>query len=304
MSVSDVRPTTTFQGHKAAIYALCGGTQPSSFLSAGGDGIVVQWQLDRPEAGEAIVNVGEPVFSLHLLAERELLLIGTGTGRLVVIALNTRKEVQAIEAHTKGIFRICPLDATTVACAGGDGVLSTWNLMDDRGRPLVAARHIPLCEEKLRDITRSAQGERIIVACGDGTLRELDLPGLNERQRFAGHEKGANCASLHPTKPVVVSGGKDGQVKVWRADGGCLLEFATHKGSVYAVTFDPSSRYLATVGRDALLKIWDANTLEPVQRSAREKQAHTHSINAVLWLGNTLITASDDRRIHRWTIPD
>lgn len=68
-----------------------------------------------------MVNVGEAVFSLCLLAGRELLLIGTGTGRLLVIDLQTRIEVQSDPAHTKGTFRICQLDAHTVACAGGDG---------------------------------------------------------------------------------------------------------------------------------------------------------------------------------------
>lgn len=301
MPIADPTPFASFQGHKASIYALASGGMDRAFLSAGGDGIVVQWHMDRPEQGEAIVNVGEAVFSLHLVEERELLLIGTGTGRLLVIDLRTRKEIQAIEAHTKGIFRISPLNANTVACAGGDGALSTWSVSESRS-PLSQLRRIPLCEEKLRDITRSPEGQRIIMACGDGSLRELELPDLNERQRFEGHEKGSNCAAFHPTKPVLISGGKDGQVKVWRADGGCMLEFAAHKGSVYATAFDPSGRYLITAGRDALLKVWDASTLEPVHRSAREKSAHTHSINAVLWLGNTLITASDDRRIHAWAI--
>ena len=302
MPVQSFKPTASYQGHKASIYALCPGSEMGSFLSAGGDGIVVQWHVDRPEHGEALVNVGEAVFSLHLLSEKELLLIGTGTGRLLVIDLRTKLEVQAIEVHTKGIFRICSLGAMTLACAGGDGALTTWNLSIDRTKPLAQLRRIPLCEEKLRDITRSAEGERIIVACGDGSLRELDLSALNERQRFEGHAKGSNCAAFHPTKPVVISGGKDGLVKVWRADGGSMLEFAAHKGSVYATSFDPTGRYLATVGRDSLLKLWDANTLEPLQRSAREKSAHTHSINAVLWLGNTLITASDDRTLKAWVL--
>jgi len=304
MSTHPFQPTASFQGHKAAVYALCTGSTPDSFLSGGGDGIVVQWDVDQPEKGEALVNVGEAIFSLGLLAEQELLLIGTGTGRLLVVDLRTRQEVQAIEAHTKGVFRICPLDANTLACAGGDGTLSTWNLNDDRAKPLTQVRRIPLCEEKLRDMVLSAAGERMVVACGDGSLRELDLPTLNEKQRFEGHTKGSNCVTFHPTKPVLISGGKDGLVKVWRADGGCLVEFAAHKGSVYATTFDPKGRYLATVGRDSLLKVWDANTLEPIHRSAREKTAHTHSINAALWLGITLITASDDRNVHAWRVED
>lgn len=300
MSAKLFQPTATFQGHKAAVYALCAGSKPDSFLSAGGDGIVVQWRVDQPEKGEALANVGEAVFSLCLLAEQELLLIGTGTGRLLVIDLRTRIEVQAIEGHTKGIFRICPLDKNTLACAGGDGVLSIWSVNDGRAKALTQLRRIPLCEEKLRDIALSAARERLIVACGDGSLRELDLLTLNERQRFDGHDKGSNCATFHPTKPVLISGGKDGQVKVWRPDGGCLLEFAAHKGSVYATSIDPTGRYLATAGRDALLKVWDANSLDAIHRSTREKSAHTHSINALLWLGNTLITASDDRTLKGW----
>lgn len=298
---TSLQASSTFQGHTAAVYALCAFGE-RTFLSAGGDGIVVQWYMDRPDHGEAIVNVGEAVFSLHLLVDHQLLLIGTGTGRLLVVDLRTRKETQAIAAHTKGIFRICPLNAGTLACAGGDGILSIWGISADAAIPFSQLRMIPLCEEKLRDITHSAEGERIIVACGDGSLRELELPDLNERQRFEGHAKGSNCSAFHPTKPVLISGGKDGQVKVWRAYGGCLLEFAAHKGSVYATSFDPSGGYLVTAGRDALLKVWDANTLEPVRRSAREKRAHTHSINTLLWLGNTLITGSDDRRIHAWVL--
>ncbi|HRH69705.1 MAG TPA: WD40 repeat domain-containing protein [Flavobacteriales bacterium] len=300
MSARSFHPNAMFQGHKAAVYALCSGSTTNSFLSAGGDGIVVQWRVDQPDKGEALVNVGEAVFSLCLLARRELLVIGTGTGRLLVIDLRTRNEVQAIAAHTKGVFRICLLDPNTLACAGGDGTLTSWSLSDERMKPLIQLRRIPLCEEKLRDIALSAKGERLVVACGDGSLRELDLPTLNERQRFEGHEKGSNCVAFHPTKPVLISGGKDGQVKVWRPDGGCLLEFAAHKGSVYATSMDPTGRYLATAGRDALLKVWDANTLGPVHRSTRERSAHTHSINAVLWLGKTLITASDDRTLKAW----
>lgn len=298
-----MKTCSTFQGHKAAIYALCQGSEPGTFLSAGGDGVVVRWHVDAPDDGTGLVNVGEPVFSLHLIAQRSLLLIGTGTGRLVVVDLKTRREIQALGAHTKGIFRITELENDMLAGAGGDGTLSIWRIADEPSHALTSVRRIPLCEEKLRDIVRSSDRQRIIVACGDGSLRELDLPRLNERQRFAGHEKGANCAVFHPSKPVLVSGGKDGHVRIWHADGRLALEWPAHKGSLYATSFDPTDRYLVTVGRDALVKVWDANTMDPVVRSAREKQAHTHSINAVLWIGEVLLTASDDRRVQGWRLP-
>lgn len=305
MSVPQALPTLSFQGHKAAIYTLCQGLEPGTFLSAGGDGIVVRWQLDAPHDGIAIVHVGEPIFSLLVLERTSRVLIGTGTGRLLVVDLLTKQEIQVIQAHSKGIFRITFLNDHTLACAGGDGVLSIWRLDEGTGPSptLTPVRRIPLCEEKLRDIVLTSDRERMLVACGDGTIREFDLPILNEQQRFGGHEKGANCTVLHPSKPALVSGGKDGHVKVWRTNGQQALEFAAHKGSIYSTTFDPQGRFLVTAGRDALLKVWDASTMDPVWRSTREKRFHTHSINALLWLDDVLLTASDDRRVQGWEFP-
>jgi len=303
--VPPLRVASTFQGHKGAIYALSQGSEPGTFLSAGGDGIVVRWHVDAPNDGTGLVNVGEPVFSLQLIARRSLLLIGTGSGRLMVVDLNTRREIQVSSTHEKGIFRITELESDVLACAGGDGVLSIWRLDEGTGPSptLTPVRRIPLCEEKLRDIVLTSDRERMLVACGDGTIREFDLPLLNEQQRFEGHEKGANCAVLHPSKPALISGGKDGHVKVWRTNGQLALEFAAHKGSIYSTTFDPRGRFLVTAGRDALLKVWDANTMDPVWRSTREKRFHTHSINVLLWLDDVLLTASDDRRVQGWEFP-
>lgn len=300
MSEPQANPSLSFQGHKAAIYALCKAQDHGAFLSAGGDGIVVRWQLNAPQAGRAIVNVGEPIFSLLVLEQASRILIGTGTGRLLVVDLLTKREIQVVQAHTKGIFRITLLNDHSLACAGGDGVLSIWSFEEGPSSTLTLLRRIPICEEKLRDIMLTSDRQRMVVACGDGTIRELDLPHLNELQRFDGHEKGANCAVFHPFKPVLISGGKDGQVKVWRSDGTLALQFAAHKGSIYSATFDPQGRFLVTAGRDALLKTWDANTMDPVWRSSREKRHHTHSINALLWLDDVLLTASDDRRVQGW----
>ncbi|MBX2971799.1 MAG: hypothetical protein KF797_01750 [Flavobacteriales bacterium] len=301
MYAQEFRTSHSFQGHKAAVYALGAGHAPGTFLSAGGEGIVVRWQLDRPEQGEAIVNAGEAVFSLHLLAEQERLLIGTGSGRLLAIDLRSGKAVQAIEAHTKGIFRICPIDANTVACAGGDGALSTWHVPHERTSPLAPLRRIPLCDEKLRDIVPGTQ--RIAVACGDGSVRELAPGTLNEVARIEGHGSGTNAVHYHPAKPVLLSGGKDGELRIWRSDGSLLHAAAAHKGSVYVVTVDPSERWLVTAGRDALVKVWEAATLDPVARSARDRSGHTHSVNAAIWCEGSLITASDDRSIRSWRMP-
>jgi len=114
---------------------------------------------------------------------------------------------------------------------------------------------------------------------------------------------GATALALHPQKPVLVSGGKDGHLRTWRTDQGfgALLELPAHKASIYRIAFSPDGNLMATASRDKTAKLWDASTLAPVGRLDRSAGGHTHSVNALLWCGATLITAGDDRRILAWS---
>lgn len=293
----------TFQGHTAAVYALCA-VGADEFLSAGGDGIVVRWNVSHPEHGSVLVKVGEPVFSIHHDPLRNALLIGTGTGRLLLIDLASQREVQVEQAHQKGIFCIVAHTPHGFVCAGGDGAISSWRWSSAGTLRVERERFITLCEEKLRDVTVSNDGTRLVVACGDGSWRELATNHFSENIRSTQQDKGLNAVLFHPNKPVLLSGGKDGELKAWRVDGTLIHAVPVHKGSVYVVTADPEGRWLITAGRDALVKVWDASTLDPVQRSSRDRSGHTHSVNAAVWCGTTLITASDDRRIHSWKLAE
>ena len=272
-------------------------------MSAGGDGVVVRWHVDHPAQGLVLVKVGEPIYSLAHDADRDALLVGTGSGRLVVIDLAREREVQVAQVHQKGIFRIVPHHQNGFLCAGGDGVMSVWRWSSDGAISIHQERSISLCAEKLRDIAVLRGSDHIAIACGDGAVRVLEAVSFNETYRMDGHTDGAYAVCQHATKPVLLSGGKDGELKVWRTDGSLLHTAPAHKGSVYVITTDPGGRWLLTAGRDALVNVWDAGTLEPVIRSQRDRDGHTHSVNAAVWCGDLLITASDDRRIRSWRIP-
>ena len=91
---------------------------------------------------------------------------------------------------------------------------------------------------------------------------------------------------------------KDGDtiyVEPWRAQA-----FPVHKAGIYAIAFDPSGK-CATASRDKTAKLWDSATFDPLARLDRLAGGHSHSVNAVCWVGGTLLTGGDDRIIHAWT---
>jgi WD40 repeat protein len=290
---------------------LIAGSERGTFVSGSGDGLVVLWRVADPDHGEVIVRVGQAVFSMCLLAEAELLLIGTEGGGLHVVDLASRKELHHYDLHRKGVFSICVLPDQRVACAGGDGTLSVWQVEDTHALRLL--RHIPLIEEKLRDLCVAPGGEQLAVACQDGTVRVLDTVLFNEFNTLQAHplqvELGTEASFIgtmglayHPHKPVLFTGGKDGHLRLWRNDAhhALLSSIPAHKAAIYRIAFSPDGRRIATASRDKSSKVWDATTLDPLARLDRATGGHTHSVNALLWCGEALVTASDDRRIVLW----
>lgn len=290
-------------GHRGPVYALA--EWKGRLLSGGSDGTVASWSPGGPEPGEALAHAQRAVFAIAVLPGQDVLLIGTMDGDLHVVDLKDRREAQRLTAHRIGIYRIIGLPGDRVACAGGDGVLSVWGLGRKGARPfLTLERRIPMGEEKLRDLAVRRNGSSLAVACGDGTVRVLEGPDLNERLTLEAHEGGSSSVAWHPGKPVLVSGGKDGHLRTWRADDGApVLAQAAHRAGIYALAFSPAGTLLASASRDKTAKLWDADDLRPVARLDRASGGHANSVNHLCWAGGLLITAGDDRQVIAWSAP-
>lgn len=288
-----------FTGHKGSVYTLCEAAEPTHFLSGSGDGSVVRWNLEEPTTGITEARIGRAIFALHRKGRQ--LFIGDEDGGLHVTDLATRQETQLERAHVKGIFSIVEIPGDRIAVAAGDGSISIWEQdPDDR---ISLQRKIPLTDQKVRGLAMNADGTRLAVACGDGSIRILDTTDLNERFTLSGHENGTNCVAWHPAKPVLVSGGKDGHLRLWRTDAKFrpLHAFPAHKDTIYQMAFSPDGTQCATASRDKSAKVWNADSFDMMQRLDRTAGGHGYSVNALLWMKNdVLLTGSDDKTIVEW----
>jgi WD40 repeat protein len=52
-----------------------------------------------------------------------------------------------------------------------------------------------------------------------------------------------------------------------------------------------------------MAKLWDAGTMAPMARLDRPAGGHQHSVNALMWCGDALVTAGDDRTLVAWEVP-
>src|SRR5690606_32205554 len=207
-------------------------------------------------------------------------------------------------AHVKGIFAITELPDGRLVIAAGDGTISVWTL--DANSRFSLQRKIPLSNDKVRGLALDPSGQMLAVACGDGSIHILNAADLNEQHTLPGHDIGANSLAWHPSKPVLVTGGKDGHLRLWRSDDGFrpLHAFPAHKDTLYAIAFSPDGHHLASASRDKSAKLWDAGTFDPLRKLDRSAGGHGYSVNALLWAGpHSLLTASDDKAIVQWNVP-
>lgn len=288
-----------FTRHAGPVYRLCPGRSVDTFLSASGDRFVAEWLPHTGEPSPFSVKLEDPCFAVNCIIDEQLLLVGTQGGNLHVIDLKAKKELHNFKVHTKGIFAIEQLkDEDLISVAGGDGLLSIWNI-----RTWKLVRHFAVSEDKLRSL--SVSNERLLVTTSGGELVVFDSPWLNELQRVLAHEGGCYCVVEHPRKPLWVSGGKDGHLRFWhRDDIRPVRAIPAHNFGIYRILFNPSGTVAASASRDKTVKFWDADTFEPLGRIERPSlPGHTHSVNDLMWLDDTLLlTAGDDRRIILWEV--
>ncbi|KAF1813578.1 WD40 repeat-like protein [Eremomyces bilateralis CBS 781.70] len=104
----------------------------------------------------------------------------------------------------------------------------------------------------------------LVSGSRDKTLRIWDL----ETQRLArppltGHQASVLCLQFDdsPQEDVIISGGSDCHVKIWRfSDGVCIHTInRAHREPVLNLRFD--SRYLITCSKDRTVKVWNRKNL-------------------------------------------
>ena len=268
----------------------------NTFFSSGGDGFIVKWDLNSPEApGKVIAQLGSVVYSLLFLSEKNQLIAGTRSGEIFLFDLANNALIKQVKAEGE-VFSIIKSGNNIIAGSAAGNLY----LFDE---DLNLTKDLNVSEKSCRCII-ALNETSIATGWSDNHIRIFDTPGLQLTTSFEAHSTSVFSLAFIRGK-YLLSGGRDARLKIWEMkDYALMLEIPAHWFAINDIKLSPDGKYFATASRDKTVKIWDATTFELLKVLDNERsEGHTHSVNTLLWMNETtLLSAGDDRKIDCWKI--
>jgi WD40 repeat protein/DNA-binding SARP family transcriptional activator len=292
----DARTLAVLRGHRNWVYSAAFSPDGRRAVSAGDDGRILLWDLERRRLDSTLRKGGPQVFDVAFSPD----------GRQVAAAAETG----AVELWGVGggdpetVFRVKGASVSSVAFSP-DGEQLVAALSDGTVRVSSAAPGSQ--EQVLRGhdgwvfgAEFSPDGERVMGWGEDGTVRLWEASTGAPVAVLRGHADGVPSAAFSPDGREIVSAGYDATIRVWSAaDGQELRRFAADYGP-FVVGFSPDGRRIVSGSEDGAVRVFDAfDPRAPVLAVLRPHEA------AVLDArfspnGHRVISASQDGTVRVW----
>ncbi len=152
-------------------------------------------------------------------------------------------------------------DGTRIAAGCKDGVIREFAANDGR-----LLRELQGHTGYVRSVQYFKDG--LVSSADDGSIRFWNSTGV-ELQRVIegdlaardGHRGGVLSVAVSPDGDALLSGGRDGTMRLWRVrDGKQVAVFDQHRGWVEAVAFAGDNHRAVSASRDGVLRLWNLET--------------------------------------------
>lgn len=286
-----------FSGHSAGIYSL---EFDGTFLYSGSaDKFVARWNISEGIQDKFSIRFENSIYSICLINDCKYLVAGLSNGDLHIFDLQSKQEIKFYTQHKSAIFSIAENPVKNqFYSSDSDGNLAVWDSIS-----LELLLFIPLDCGKIRRIAISPEGSSFALACQDGNIRIFETEFFNELHSFSAHSSGVTAVLFHPTEPsIMLSGGKDALLKVWKwKEAELLKEIPAHNYVIYDIISINEGRNFLTCSRDKTIKVWKTGQFTFLQRLDLKIGGHKHSVNCLLKINEKqFVSASDDKRMLIW----
>ncbi|KAH3683652.1 hypothetical protein WICPIJ_005336 [Wickerhamomyces pijperi] len=251
-----------FEDHEGSVRSVAFHPTQPLFVSGGDDYTVRVWSLDTRKLLFTLNGHLDYVRTVSFHHDLPWIISASDDQTIRIWNWQNRQEIACLTGHNHYVMsaQFHPSEDLVVS-ASLDQTVRVWDISGLR------AKHSAPQQQQLNSYqdqyNRQQVPQQDIFGNTDAIVKYI----------LEGHDRGVNWASFHPTLPLIVSGGDDRQVKLWRMSETKAWEVDTcrgHTNNVLSVLFHPTQDLIISVGEDKTIRIWDLNKRTPVKQFKRE----------------------------------
>ena len=149
-----------------------------------------------------------------------------------------------------------------------------------------------------RALAVSPDGAVLVAGDNSGRIRCFETATTRPIRSWKAHRGWVTRVEYSPDGQFLVTGGRDGLARVYRADGTPVVDLDQHDSTVRAIAFSPDGEILATGSWDHRVILWRVPDFTVI----RTLTDHAFDVYALAWNsdGTLLASGSRDRVIIVW----
>jgi WD40 repeat protein/tRNA A-37 threonylcarbamoyl transferase component Bud32/Flp pilus assembly protein TadD len=260
--------------------------------SSGWDNKIRVWDAETGEELAVLQAGGEVRGAIAFSPNGKQIVSGNMDKVVRVWDWTSGDEPMILRGHKRVVLAVAfSPDGKRVLSGGYDGTIKIWDT--EKGDEVMTID----TESYVRQMAVSADGKRIVFVTRD-TIEVWDAITGDKVMILGGHVGGVSEAVFSPDGRHVISGGSDGEIKVWDLTDREDLTLRGDKQWVSSMAFSPDGKRIVSGGTDKVVKIYDTISGAEIMTLT----GHNEQVFSVAYTndGSRIISSSYDGIIKIW----
>lgn len=250
-----------FEGHDGPVRGIDFHKTQPLFVSCGDDYTVKVWSLQTRKLLFTLNGHLDYVRTVFFHNDLPWIISASDDQTIRIWNWQNRQEIACLTGHNHYVLcaQFHPSEDLIVS-ASLDQTVRVWDISGLRKKHSAPTQTISSFDDQL---SRANAGQQDIFGNTDAIVKFV----------LEGHDRGVNWASFHPTLPLIVSGGDDRLIKIWRMSETKAWQVDScigHTHNVLCCVFHPYQDLIISVSEDRTIRAWDLNKRTLIQQFKRD----------------------------------